>query len=190
MLQCIRHARQQVEVWQELETNPYNLKRLYPATEEGAEQLIEEVITTTQSPLSHCHSHLTLVLDINSIHEEEETLVDLLGSKKIPMEISLVFLLPEIQTLYQAHQIVQWEAQSHSLEFSVRFALETNGRERSNRYRMPTPYLRCCTRQRKVYIADKRKKRYKDNYNPDLDHHYNLYLCSNSYLCTLCSYLF
>ena len=28
-------------------TDPYDLDRLYPATEEGAEQLIEEAIATT-----------------------------------------------------------------------------------------------------------------------------------------------
>ena len=42
----MRHARQQVEVQQGFAINPYNLKRLYPATEEGVEQLIEEVIAT------------------------------------------------------------------------------------------------------------------------------------------------
>ena len=37
-------------------------------------------------------------------------------------------------------------------------------------------------------MADERKQRYEDDYNPDLDHHYNLYLRPHSYLRSLCSY--
>ena len=70
----------------------------------------------------------------------------------------------------------------------VGFALGTNGRERGNRYRTPTPYPRRHTRQRKVYVADQRKQRYEDSYDPDLDHHYDLYLRSRSYLRNLRSY--
>ena len=105
LLQHIRHARQQVEARQGLVTDPYDLERLYPATEEGVDQLIEEAIATTHIPLSPHPSHLSLGSDINSIHEEE-ALVDLLGADEIPLELGLVFLLPEIQQLYQAHQVV------------------------------------------------------------------------------------
>ena len=78
-------------------TDPYDLERLYPATEEGAEWLIEEVIATAQSPLSPCPSHSSLGSDVDSIYKEEEALVDLLGADEIPLELSLVFLPPEIQ---------------------------------------------------------------------------------------------
>ena len=47
LLQRVRHARQQVEVQQGFVTDPYDLERLYPTTEEVAEQLIEEAIATT-----------------------------------------------------------------------------------------------------------------------------------------------
>ena len=106
LLQCIRYARQQVEVRQGFATDLYDLERLYPTTEEGAEQLIEEAIATAQSPSSPHPSHSSLGSDINNIHKEEEALVDLLGADKIPLELGLVFLLPEIQCLYQAHQVV------------------------------------------------------------------------------------
>ena len=182
LLQCIRCARQQVEVRQGFATDPYDLERLYPTTEEGAEQLIEEAIATAQSQSSPCPSPLSLGSDVNSIHEEEEALVDLLGADEIPLEIGLVFLPPEIQRLYQEHQVVRREALSHSPAHEVGFALDTNGRERGNRYRTPTPYPRRRTRQRKVYVADEHKKRYKEAYNPDLDHYYDLYLRPRSYL--------
>ena len=182
LLQCIRCARQQVEVRQGFATDPYDLERLYPTTEEGAEQLIEEAIATAQSQSSPCPSPLSLGSDVNSIHEEEEALVDLLGADEIPLEIGLVFLPPEIQRLYQEHQVVRREALSHSPAHEVGFALGTNGRERGNRYRTPTPYPRRRTRQRKVYVADEHKKRYKEAYNPDLDHYYDLYLRPRSYL--------
>ena len=133
-------------------------------------------------------SPLSLSSDVQSTHEEEEALIDLLGADKIPLELSLVFLPPEIQCLYQAHQIARWEALSHSPEFTVGFALGTNGRERCNRYQTPTPYPRRHTRQGKVYVADEHKQRYKDAYDPDLDHYYDLYLRSCSYLHTLWSY--
>ena len=94
-------------------TDPYDLERLYSATEEGAEQLIEEVITTAQSPSSPCPSHSSLGSDVHSIHEDKEALVDLLGADKIPLELGLLFLPPEIQHLYQAHQVARREAQSH-----------------------------------------------------------------------------
>ena len=188
LLQRIRRARQQVEARQGFATDPYDLDRLYPATEEGAEQLIEEAIATAQSQSSRRPSPLSSGSDINSIHEEEEALVDLLGADEIPPEIGLVFLPPEIQQLYQAHQVARQEAQSHLPEFTVGFALGTNGRERSNRYRTPTPYPRRRTRQRKVYIADPHKQRYEEAYDPDLDHHYNLYLRPRSYLQNLRSY--
>ena len=136
-----------------------------------------------------CHpSPLSSGSDVQSTHEEEEALVDLLGADKIPLKLGLVFLPPEIQRLYQAYQVAWREALSHSPEFTVGFALGTNGRERGNRYQMPTPYPRHRTRQRKVYVADKHKQRYKDAYNPDLDHYYDLYLRSCSYLHTLWSY--
>ena len=70
------------------------------------EQLIKEVIATTHtSSSSHCLP-LTLASDVISIHEDEEALEDLLGADKIPLELGLVFLPPEIQHLYQAHQVV------------------------------------------------------------------------------------
>ena len=83
---------------------------------------------------------------------------------------------------------MQQEAQSHLLEFTVGFALGTNSRERGNRYRTPTPYPRRCTRQKKVYVADEHKQRYKEAYNPDLDHYYNLYLRPRFYLRRLRTY--
>ena len=86
-------------------TDPYNLERLYPTIEEGAEQLIEEAIATIHTPSSPCPSHLSLGSDILSIHKEEEALVDLLSADEIPLELGLVFLPPEIQCLYRAHQI-------------------------------------------------------------------------------------
>ena len=86
-------------------TDPYDLKRLYPTIEEGVEQLIEQAIATTHTPSSPCPSHLSLGSDILSIHEEGEALVDLLGADEILFELGLVFLPPEIQCLYQAHQI-------------------------------------------------------------------------------------
>ena len=107
LLQCVKYARQQVEVWQGFITDPYNLERLCPTIEEGAEQLIEEVITTAHTPSSPCCSSLTLASDVISIHKEEEALVDLLGADKISLELGLVFLPPEIQRLYQEHQVVQ-----------------------------------------------------------------------------------
>ena len=167
-------------------TNPYDLERLYPATEEEAEWLIEEAITTVQSPSSSHPSYLSLGSDIDSIHEEEEALVDLLGANEIPLELGL--LPPEIQRLYQEHQVAQREALSHSPAHEVGFALGTNSRERVNRYRTPTLYPRCCTKQRKVYIADEHKQRYEETYDPDLDHYYDLYLCPCSYLRRLQSY--
>ena len=106
LLQHVKHARQQVEARQGLVTDPYDLERLYSTTEEGAEQLIKEAIITAQSPSSPHPSHSRLGSDINNIHKEEEALVDLLGADKIPLELGLVFLLPEIQCLYQAHQVV------------------------------------------------------------------------------------
>ena len=169
-------------------TDPYNLERLYPTTEEGAEQLIEEAIATVQSQSSCRPSPSSLGSDINSIHEEEEALVDLLGADEIPIEIGLVFLPPEIQHLYQAHQVARREAQSHSPAHKVGFALGTNRRERDNRYHTPTPYPCCHTRQRKIYVANEHKQRYEDAYNPDLDHYYDLYLCPHSHLQKLCSY--
>ena len=188
LLQCIRRARQQVVARQGFATDLYDLERLYPATEEGAEQLIEEAIATARSQSSPRPSHSSSGSDVNSIHEEEEALVDLLGADEIPLEIGLVFLPPEIQCLYQEHQVARREAQSHSPEFTVGFALGTNGRERGNRYRTPTPYPRRRTRQKKVYVADECKQRYEDAYDPNLDHHYDLYLQSRSYLRTLRSY--
>ena len=139
-------------------TDLYDLERLYPATEEGAEQLIEEAIATARSQSSPCPSHSSSGSDVNSIHEEEEALVDLLSANEIPLEIGLVFLPPEIQHLYQAHQVAQREVLSHSPAHEVGFALGTNGRERGNRYRTPTPYPRRRTRQRKVYMADEHRQ--------------------------------
>ena len=169
-------------------TDPYDLERLYSATEEGAEQLIEEVITTAQSPSSPCPSHSSLGSDVHSIHEDKEALVDLLGADKIPLELGLVFLPPEIQRLYQAHQVARREAQTHLPEFTVGFILGTNDRERGNRYQTPTPYPHCYARQRKVYIADEHRQKYEDAYNPDLDHYYDLYLRPCFYLRRLRSY--
>ena len=103
LLQHVRHARQQVEVQQGFATDPYNLERLYPTTEEGVEQLIEEAITTAQSPSSPCPSHSSLDSSIDSIHKEDKALVDLLGADEILLELGLVFLPPEIQRLYQEH---------------------------------------------------------------------------------------
>ena len=88
-------------------TDPYDLERLYPTTEEGVEQLIEEAIATACTPLSPHHLHLTSASDIPSIHKDKEALEDLHGAEKIPLEFGLVFLPPEIQVLYQAHQVVQ-----------------------------------------------------------------------------------
>ena len=105
MLQRVERVRQQVEARLQFATDPYDLERLYPATDKGAEQLIEDAITTAQSPSSHRPSPLSSGSDVLSIHEEEEALVDLLGAEEIPLELGLVFLLPEIQQLYQAHQV-------------------------------------------------------------------------------------
>ena len=107
LLQRVRRARQQVEARQEFTTDPYDLERLYPATKEGAEQLIEEAITTARSQSSPRPSHSSSGSDVHSTHEDEEALVDLLGADEIPLEIGLVFLLPEIQQLYQAHQVAR-----------------------------------------------------------------------------------
>ena len=164
------------------------LERLYPTTEEGVEQLIKEAIATAPTPSSRRPSPSSSGSDIHSTHEDEEALVDLLGADEIPLELGLVFLPPEIQRLYQAHQVVRREAQSHSPEFTVGFALGTNGRERGNRYRTPTPYPRRCTRQRKVYVADPHRQRYEKAYDPDLDHYYDLYLCPRSHLRNLRKY--
>ena len=182
LLQRVRHARQQVEVQQGFVTDPYDLERPYPATKEGAEQLIEEVITTAHIPSSPRPSHSSSGSDVHSIHEDKEALEDLLGAEEIPLELGLVFLPPEIQRLYQVHQVAQQEVQGYLLEFTIGFALGTNGRERGNRYQMPTPYPHHHTRQRKVYIADKHRQRYEDAYDPDLNHHYDLYLHPHSYL--------
>ena len=113
----MRYARQQVEAQQGFATGPYDLERLYPATEEGAEQLIEEAITTARSPLSPRPSPSSLGSDVHSTYEDEEALVDLLGAEEIPLELGLVFLPPDIQCLYHEHQVARQEAQSHSLEF-------------------------------------------------------------------------
>ena len=182
LLQHVRHARQQVEAQQGFTTDPYNLERLYPATKEEAERLIKEVIATTHTSSSPRLSHLSSGSDVNSIHKKEEALVDLLGADKIPLELGLVFLPPEIQRLYQEHQVARKEALSHSPTHEVGFTLGTNGRERSSRYRTPTPYPCHHTRQRKVYVADEHKQRYEEAYDPDLDHYYNLYLHPHSYL--------
>ena len=84
-------------------TDPYDLKRLYPVTEERVEQLIEAAITTSHTPLSPCLLPSTLVSDVLSIHKDKEALEDLLGTKEISLEIGLVFLPLEIQCLYQEH---------------------------------------------------------------------------------------
>ena len=68
-------------------TNPYDLERLYPATKEGVEQLIEEAIATTHIPSSPCLSHLSSGSDILSVHEDKEALVDLLSAEEIPVEL-------------------------------------------------------------------------------------------------------
>ena len=188
LLQCVRCARQQVEAQQGFATDLYNLERLYPATEEGAEQLIEEVIATIRSPLSPRLSPSNSGSDVHSTHKDKEALVDLLGAEKIPLEIGLVFLPPEIQCLYQEHQVARREALSHSPAHEVGFTLGMNGRERGNRYRNPTPYPKRHTRQKKVYVADAHKQRYEQAYDPDLDHYYDLYLCPHSYLQSLCTY--
>ena len=107
LLQHVRRARQQVEAQQGFATDLYDLERLYPATEEGAEQLIEEAIATTHTPSSSSCSPSTSASDVLSIHKDEEALVDLLSADEIPLELSLVFLSPEIQRLYQAHQVAQ-----------------------------------------------------------------------------------
>ena len=106
LLQCMRCAKQQVEARQGFATDSYDLERLYPTTEEGAEQLIKEAITTAQSSSSPCPSHLSSGSDVLSIHEDKEALVDLLDADEILLEIGLVFLPPEIQHLYQEHQVV------------------------------------------------------------------------------------
>ena len=86
-----------MEVRQGFVTDPYNLERLYPATEEEAERLIKEAIATARTPSSPCPSHLSLGSDVHSIHEDEEALEDLLSAEEIPLELELVFLPPEIQ---------------------------------------------------------------------------------------------
>ena len=177
-----------MEARQGFATDPYDLERFYPATEEGAEQLIEEAIATAPTPSSCCPSPLSSGSDVHSTHEDEEALVDLLGADEIPVELGLVFLPPEIQQLYQAHQIARREVLSHSPAHEVGFALGTNGRERGNRYRTPTPYPRRRTRQRKVYVADEHRQRYEDTYDPDLDHYYDLYLRPCSHLRKLHKY--
>ena len=188
LLQCVRHARQQVEARQGFATDPYDLERLYPTTKEGAEWLIKEAIATAHTPSSLRPSHSSSGSEVLSIHKNKEALVDLLGADEIPLELSLVFLPPEIQWLYQAYQVARREVQSHSPEFIVGFALGTNGRERGNRYRTPTPYPRRRTRQKKVYVADEHRQRYKETYDPDLDHHYDLYLRPRSHLRKLRKY--
>ena len=85
-----------MEVQQGFVTDPYDLERLYPTTEERAEQLIEEAITTAHTPSSPHPSHSSLGLDVNSIHEEDKALVDLLSTNEIPLELDLIFLPPEI----------------------------------------------------------------------------------------------
>ena len=122
----MRCARQQVEAQQGFVTDPYDLKRFYPATEEEAEQLIEDTIATAPTPSSHRPSPSSLGSEVLSIHKEDEALVDLLGADEILLELGLIFLLPEIQQLYQAHQVARQEVQSHSPEFTVGFALGTN----------------------------------------------------------------
>ena len=99
LLQRVEHVRQQVEEQLQFTTDLYDLERFYPTTQEGAEQLIEEVIATTQSPSSPLSSPSSSGSEVLSIHEEDKTLVDLLGADEIPLELGLVFLLPEIQQL-------------------------------------------------------------------------------------------
>ena len=48
---------------------------------------------------------MILNTDVHSIHEDEEALEDLLSAEEIPLELGLVFLPPEIQCLYQEHQV-------------------------------------------------------------------------------------
>ena len=86
-----------MEARQGFATDPYDLERLYPTTEEGAEQLIEEAIATARSQSSPCPSHSSSGSDILNIHEDEEALVDLLSADEILLELGLVFLPPEIQ---------------------------------------------------------------------------------------------
>ena len=105
MLQRVERARQQAEARLQFTTDPYDLERLYPATDEGAEQLIEDAIATAQSPSSRRPSPSSSGSDVVSIHKDDEALVDLLGAEEIPLELGLVFLPPEIQHLYQAHQV-------------------------------------------------------------------------------------
>ena len=105
------------------------------------------MIATAPTPLSCCPSPSSLGSDVISIHANEEALEDLLGADEIPLELGLVFLPPEIQHLYQAHQVVQREALSHSPAHKVGLALGTNRRERGNRYRIPMPYSRHHMRQ-------------------------------------------
>ena len=88
-------------------TNPYDLERLYPAIDKGVEQLIKDTIATAHIPSSHHPSPSSSGSDIQSIHEEDKALEDLLSVEEIPLELGLVFLPPEIQQLYQAHQVVQ-----------------------------------------------------------------------------------
>ena len=176
MLQRVERARQQAEARLQFATDPYDLERFYPTTDEGAEQLIEDMITTTHISSSPRPPHSSSGSDIQRIHEENEALEGLLGAEEILLELGLIFLPPEIQQLYQAHQVARREVLIHSPAHEVGFALGMNGRERGNRYRTLTPYPRCRTRQRKVYVADKHKQRYEDDYDPDLDHHYDLYL--------------
>ena len=140
VLQHVECVRQQVEVQLQFVTDPYDLERLYPTTDKGAEQLIEDTIATAHTPSFHHPSPSSSGSDVISIHEEEEALVDLLGAEEIPMELGLVFLPPEIQHLYQAHQVAQQEVLTHPPAHKVEFTLGTNGRERGNRYRTPTPY--------------------------------------------------
>ena len=105
LLQHVERIRQQVEEQLQFATDPYDLERFYPTTEEGVEQLIKDTITTAPTPSSRHPSSSILGSEVLSIHEEDETLVDLLGADKIPLELGLVFLPPEIQRLYQAHQV-------------------------------------------------------------------------------------
>ena len=133
------------------------------------------------------HLLLTSASEVLSIHENEVALEDLLGAEEIPLELGLVFLPPEIQCLYQEHQVAWREVLSHSPAHEVGSTLDTNSRKRGNRYRTPMLYL--IRHTRKVYVADEHKQQYKESYDPNLDHHYDLYLCPHSYLRNLCSYL-
>ena len=98
------------------------------------------MIATAPTPSFCCPSLSSLGSDVISIHANEEALEDLLGANEIPLELGLVFLPHEIQHLYQAHQVVQREALSHSPAHKVELALDTNGTKRDNRYRTPMPY--------------------------------------------------